>query len=80
MPTVVKKDGFRIVIYPHDHLPPHVHVIKRSAEVRIELSESGGPIFLSISGDISSRDVQRSLDLVNEYQSVLLNKWREIHG
>ena len=80
MPTVIKKDGFRIVIYPHDHLPPHVHVLKQSSEVRIELNESGNPNLLSISGDISDRDIQRSLDLVNEHQSVLLNKWREIHG
>ena len=80
MPTVVKKDGFRIVIYPHDHLPPHVHVLKQSAEVRIELNESGDSNLLSISGDISGKDIQRSLNLVNEYQSILLNKWREIHG
>ena len=26
MPTVVYEDGFRFVIYPNDHLPPHVHV------------------------------------------------------
>jgi hypothetical protein len=80
MPTLVRKDGFRVVIYPHDHLPPHVHVLKQSAEIRIEINQLGSPNLLSISGDISDKDVQRSLNLVNEYQTILLNKWREIHG
>ena len=38
MPTSIKQDGFRIVIYPNDHLPSHVHVIKGDGEVRISLN------------------------------------------
>ena len=38
MPTIIKQDGFRIVIYPNDHLPSHVHVIKGDGEVRISLN------------------------------------------
>jgi hypothetical protein len=37
MPTIIREEGFRIVIYPNDHLPAHVHVIKSDGEIRIEL-------------------------------------------
>lgn len=37
MPTIITKNGFRIVIYPDDHLPPHVHVFKSDQEVKINL-------------------------------------------
>jgi hypothetical protein len=30
MPTIIKQDGLRVVIYPNDHIPSHVHVIKKS--------------------------------------------------
>ena len=36
MPTVVRKYGLRVVIYPGDHNPPHVHVFG-DAETKILL-------------------------------------------
>jgi Domain of unknown function (DUF4160) len=81
MPTILKKDGFRIVIYPNDHLPSHVHVLKSGSEVRIDLgSKEAEPSLISIFGDISDKDVVKALDLVKEHQANLLSKWREIHG
>jgi len=53
MPTVLRKNGFRVVIYPNDHLPSHVHVLKRDGEVRIDLGdEETAPKLLSVSGKI----------------------------
>jgi Domain of unknown function (DUF4160) len=81
MPTIKKKDGFRIVIYPNDHLPSHVHVIKSGSEVQVNLgSKEAEPSLVRIFGDISDKDVVRALDLVKEHQANLLAKWREIHG
>jgi Domain of unknown function (DUF4160) len=37
MPTIIKQDGFRVVMYPNDHIPSHVHVYKGGGEVRINL-------------------------------------------
>ena len=76
MPTVIKQDGFRIVIWPNDHLPPHVHVFKGDSEVKIALVE---PKVFNIEGKISNKDISKSLSLVIEYQVKLLEKWREIH-
>jgi len=32
MPTVLRFEGLRVVIYPNDHRPAHVHVIGRGAK------------------------------------------------
>ncbi len=32
MPTVKRIDGLRVVIYPNDHRPAHVHVIGGDSE------------------------------------------------
>jgi Domain of unknown function (DUF4160) len=81
MPTIIKQDGFRIVIYPNDHTPAHVHVLKGDGEVRIELgSEKILPSLMSVRGKISDREVVRALSLVTEYQIELLAKWDEIHN
>ncbi len=76
MPTIVKQDGFRIVIWPNDHLPPHVHVFKGDAEVKITLLE---PSVFTVEGKISNKDLAKALNLVIEHQVELLEKWKEIH-
>jgi Domain of unknown function (DUF4160) len=80
MPTILREQGFRVVIYPNDHLPSHVHVFKGSGEVRIELgNEESDPRLMTITGQISDKDVVKALYLVKENQAKLLAKWREIH-
>ena len=81
MPTIIKQDGFRIVIYPNDHTPAHVHVLKADGEVRIDLgNEKMLPSLISVRGKISDKEVIRALSLVTEYQIELLAKWDEIHN
>lgn len=82
MPTIIRQDGFRIVIYPNDHLPAHVHVVKGDGEVRIELGSeepSTLPSLMTVMGKISDKDVAKALFLVTEHQIELLTKWSEIH-
>jgi Domain of unknown function (DUF4160) len=80
MPTILREQGFRVVIYPNDHLPSHVHVFKGSGEVRIELGdEESDPRLMTITGQISDKDVAKALYLVKENQAKLLANWREIH-
>ena len=38
MPTIAIIDGVRIVIYPKDHLPPHIHVFFGGAEMQISIA------------------------------------------
>ena len=55
MPTVLREDGFEVRIYTFDHPPPHVHVAKAGAIVRIDLSTHAAT---EIVGTISDRDVK----------------------
>jgi Domain of unknown function (DUF4160) len=38
MPTVIREDGFEVRIYTFDHPPPHVHVAKAGAILRIDVA------------------------------------------
>ena len=43
MPTVKRIDGLRVVIYPNDHRPAHVHVIGGDSEAVFDLHCPFGP-------------------------------------
>jgi hypothetical protein len=83
MPTIIRQDGFRVVIYPNDHTPSHVHVYKGGGEVRINLGSIVEPLtspsLMTVIGEISNRDIVKALSLVEKHQSELLSKWSEIH-
>lgn len=79
MPTILRKDGFRVVIYFDDHLPSHVHVISADSEVKISLGDA------NTSSEITEYRGKRSvavraLELVISHQRELLDAWSEIHG
>jgi Domain of unknown function (DUF4160) len=76
MPTLLRIEGLRVVIYPNDHPPAHVHVIGPDWEVVINL------IGLSVREiiDGGDREARRALQMVSENRAVLLDAWRAIHG
>ena len=43
MPTALQIDGLRVVIYPNDHRPPHVHVLGAGTEAVFILNCPAGP-------------------------------------
>jgi len=43
MPTVDKIGSLRVVIYPNDHRPAHVHVIGKDCEAVFKLNCPEGP-------------------------------------
>ena len=77
MPTLVREDGFEVRIYTSDHAPPHVHIEKAGAIMKIDLATSE---VMEIVGTISDRDVKRAERLVAK-QSLFLNaEWIKLHG
>lgn len=81
MPTVHREDGFRLVIYPNDHLPRHVHIFRGDGEVIIRLgSDTETPSINQIYGDISNKDIAKALRIVQVSQVKLLELWKTIHG
>lgn len=80
MPTVLRKDGFDIRIYPNDHLPAHVHVIKSGEEAKINLGgENESPELLSVTSGMSRKDTKKALEIVTANQSELRKKWQSYH-
>ena len=61
VPAVIREEGFEVRIYTFDHPPPHVHVAKAGAIVRIDLATHE---VTEIVGDISDRDLKRAERLV----------------
>ena len=77
MPTLIREEGFEVRIYTFDHPPPHVHVSKAGAVVKIELSTHHA---IEIVGVISDRDVKRAERLVARHVRFLRSQWEKIHG
>ena len=77
MPTVIREEGFEVRIYTFDHPPPHVHVAKAGAIVRIDLATH---TVTEIVGAISDRDVKRAERLVAQHAKMLKKEWTKIHG
>ncbi len=75
MITVLRKGGFRVVIFSDDHEPAHVHVFG-DGEAKIDII---GPHLVWAVG-MKSSDVRKSVKLVEENQYELLERWAEIHG
>lgn len=80
MPTVLRLDGLRVVIYPNDHRPAHVHVIGAGGEAVFVLNCPGGPPELRESYGFSRKDVGRIAGQLVDHLSELCPRWSEIHG
>ena len=77
MPTLIRQEGFEVRIYTLDHPPPHVHVAKGGAVLKIDLATCQ---VVEIVGRIPDRDVRRAEALVAANTQVLRNEWMRIHG
>lgn len=77
MPTLIRREGFEVRIYTLDHPPPHVHVFKAGAVVRILLSTG---LATEIVGEISDRDIRRAERLVADHAGALNEEWERLHG
>ena len=80
MPTVFRFDGLRVVIYPADHRPEHVHVIGADGEAVFILNCPAGPPELRESYGFSRRQVGGIKDELASRLGVLCEEWRKIHG
>lgn len=76
MPTVLLIDRLRVVIYPNDHPPAHVHVIGPGWVVVVNLI---GLHLREVIG-CDERQARRVLRLVGERRGTLLEAWKRIHG
>jgi hypothetical protein len=77
MPTVIREAGFEVRIYSLDHPPPHVHVWKAGAVVKIDLATAE---VVEVAGAISDRDIRRAEGIVARNAVQLKREWARLHG
>lgn len=79
MPTILRLDSLRVVIYPNDHRPAHVHVIGPDGEAVFFLNCPGGPPELRESFGFRLADVNRMLGELAAVLAQLCNEWSKLH-
>jgi Domain of unknown function (DUF4160) len=76
MPTVMRVGRSRVVIYPNDHPPAHVHVIGPGWVLVINL------LALEVREAVGcdEREARRVLRSIALHRDALMEAWRNIHG
>ena len=64
-------------MFTRDHPPPHVHVAKAGAMLKIDLTTCE---VVAIAGRISDRDIRRAERLVEQHRTRLQQQWEGLHG
>jgi hypothetical protein len=74
VPTVVWYRGFEVRVIPGDHEPPHVHVYRDGANIKIALF----PVeVVEVEGRPSSADVRRARRIVAEHLDACIKAFEE---
>jgi hypothetical protein len=76
MPTVLRKEGFEVMIYPGDHEPAHAHVFKGEGEAKIDISTS---TLVEVWG-MKKKDARKAKKIVSDHRDDLQSRWDEING
>ena len=79
MPTILRFDGLRVVIYLNDHPPKQVHVIGADCEAVFELHCPEGAVTLRESVGFTTRQLRRVVEQLTDSLLVLCNAWESIH-
>lgn len=74
MPTVLRHNGFDVMIYTRDHEPKHVHVFRAGTEVEIYLHDFS----IKAIHAMKRKDVNMAVELVKQHREYLLSEWERI--
>jgi hypothetical protein len=80
MPTVRRFDGLRVMIYPNDHRPAHVHVLGGGRQAIFVLNCPGGPPALRGSSGFATAELNRIENALAAELAALCGAWENIHG
>lgn len=80
MPTIETINGLRVVIYPNDHRPAHVHVIGRGCEAVFKLNCPGGPPELRENLGFTRSELAQIKTALSQKLTPACNAWSTIHG
>ena len=79
MPTILRFHGLRVVVYPNDHRPAHVHVIGGGREAVFRLNCPTGPVELRENYGFSRHEIGPIGAELAEQLEAICRAWGEIH-
>lgn len=79
MPTVLRHKGYHVLVYTDDHPPPHVHVRKDMASVKVLLLKDGVKL-ASVKGKLSSSKVRHAGKICKDNLAQCWTVWRRYYG
>lgn len=80
MPTVLRQDGFNIIIWTDDHAPSHIHVFRAGEELVVNLGDTQTGIEIRENKGMKRKNIRRAVDIIEANQLFLLQEWERIHG
>jgi hypothetical protein len=80
MPTVLRLGVLRVVVYPNDHRPPHVHVVGQGHEAVFELNRLARTVALRENYGFPQRDLAAIEGKLLQNLAALLSAWERLHG
>jgi hypothetical protein len=80
VPTVLRFDGLRVVIYLNDHAPAHVHIIGPNGRAIFLLNCPAGPVVPRSVHGFTGRHLRNIIAVLNRSVNALCKEWNAIHG
>jgi len=80
MPTLLRIDHWRVMIYSLDHPPAHVHIVGPEGRARIALNCPNGPAIPIDAHGIAAATLKRIVIAIEAEIAGLCEEWRRIHG
>ena len=81
MATIAREAGWSVIVYTHDHPPPHAHVSRKGKKGDVRVGLEGGSVWLySSDDDYSVGDVRDALALVESYRPACLTAWGKFNA
>ena len=75
MATIAIVAGVRIVLWPNDHVPPHIHAVLGDDEARISI-ETGE----CLSGDLPRSKMRSVLAWLDRHRDAVAFAWSELRA
>lgn len=79
MPTILRFAGARVVIYPNDHRPAHVHLIGGGCEAVFKLHCPDGPPELRENFGFARKDLSEFSAALMRELGKLCDQWERLH-
>ena len=80
MPTVFSVGAYRIVVFPNDHGPAHVHAVGPDGSARFSLGGGPGEVRLMDVDGVPKKALKEIAGEIIDRHEECLELWRSIHG